>query len=377
MQIADGPSPHLRLVDARALARAAGGAFFGAVTAREREGPARGLAIAGREIVLAGELLDLGLVERRLVRSSHRRQLWTARGARAKGACYEGRVIARRTGVFVTAAAGVLLTGLALAACATSTKDAFDPDDPATDGGGASFSKDSSQPVPVGIGEVFGHSESTLYRVDTITRSVTEVGTFNGCSNVNDIALDESSSIYASTATELFYVETNTGNCTRISTGAFPNSLSFVPAGTVESDRETLVGFQGGDYVKIDPKSGAVTKIGSIGGGLESSGDIVSAKGGKTYVSVRGTGCSDSDCLIEIDPKTGSLARNWGPIGKTQVFGLAFWGGELYAFTNAGELVLLTVDTGKLEAKPIAITNAPPTFRGAGSTTSAPTGPVR
>ena len=84
---------------------------------------------------------------------------------------------------------------------------------------------------PTGAGEVFGHSENTLYRVDTVTRSVTQVGVFDGCTYVADIALDESSNIYASTGTELFYVETNTAHCTRIATGTFPNSLSFVPGG--------------------------------------------------------------------------------------------------------------------------------------------------
>ena len=286
-------------------------------------------------------------------------------------------MIARRIGIWLGPL--LLASGLvaAAAACADSSRDAYDPNGPAAASDGGSFSMEASRPDPTGAGEVFGHSDNTLYRVDTVTRAVTEVGTFNGCTNVNDIALDETSSIYASTGTELFYVETNTGNCTRIATGTFPNSLSFVPAGAIDADRETLVGFQGGDYVKIDQASGMVTKVGAIGGGLQSSGDIVSAKGGKTFVTVTGNGCTDSDCLIEIDPKTGALAHNWGPIGKTQVFGLAFWAGDLYAFTNAGELVLVTIDTGVLVATPIPITNAPKTFRGAGSTTSAPVGPVR
>lgn len=302
------------------------------------------------------------------------------RGPRARAT--REAVIARRIGI-CGAAVSFRLLALALVgvgaatACANSSRDPYDPNGPAAISDGGTFATEASRPDPTGAGEVFGHSDNTLYRVDTVTRAITEVGTFNGCTNVNDIALDETSSIYASTATELFYVETNTGNCTRIATGTFPNSLSFVPAGTLEADRETLVGFQGGDYVRIDQKTGAVTKVGAIGGGLQSSGDIVSAKGGKTFVTVTGPGCSDSDCLIEIDPKTGALAHNWGPIGKTQVFGLAFWAGDLYAFTNAGELVLVTIDTGVLVATPIPITNAPKTFRGAGSTTSAPIGPVR
>lgn len=268
------------------------------------------------------------------------------------------------------------LASLAAAACATSSRGAFDQNAAAAPAdGGTAFSTEAGRPNPSGAGEVFGHSENTLYRVDTVTRSVTQVGVFEGCTYVADIALDESSNIYASTGAELFYVETNTAHCTRIATGTFPNSLSFVPAGTVEPDREALVGFQGGDYVKIDPQSGAVTKIGAIGGGLQSSGDLVSAKGGKTFVTVKGKDCAD--CLVEIDPATGALTKNWGPIGKTDVFGLAFWAGDLYGFTNAGELILITLDTGALVMQPIPVTDAPAKFWGAGSTTSAPIGPVR
>ncbi len=376
MKITHRAPPLLGLLDARALARPARGALFVAVPVRERERAPCRLAVARGELALAGTFLDLGLVERGVV-SCHRRQLWTARDARAKGACYEGAVIARQIGISGAPVLLALALVGAAAACANSSRDPYDPNGPAAASDGGRFAMEASRPDPTGAGEVFGHSDNTLYRVDTVTRAVTEVGTFNGCTNVNDIALDETSSIYASTATELFYVETNTGNCTRIATGTFPNSLSFVPAGTLEADRETLVGFQGGDYVRIDQKTGVVTKVGAIGMGLQSSGDVVSAKGGKTFVTVTGQGCSDSDCLIEIDPKTGALARNWGPIGKTQVFGLAFWAGDLYAFTNAGELVLVTIDTGVLVTTPIPITNAPKTFRGAGSTTSAPIGPVR
>ena len=260
-------------------------------------------------------------------------------------------------------------------ACAKSTADGFDPNAPQGPDSGSFAQEASVKPDPTGAGEVFAHSENTLYRVDTVTRSVTAIGAFAGCTYVADIALDQDSNIYASTGSELFLVETNSAHCTRIAGGTFPNSLSFVPAGTVESDREALVGFQGGDYVKIDVSTGAVTKIGAIGDGLVSSGDVVSAKGGKTYVTVKGKGCAD--CLVEIDPATGKSNKNWGSIGKPDVFGLAFWAGDLYAFTNTGELLLLTLDTGSLVATPVPITNGPAKFWGAGSTTSAPVGPVR
>ncbi|MBX3190387.1 MAG: hypothetical protein KF819_25530 [Labilithrix sp.] len=274
----------------------------------------------------------------------------------------------------------VLLAGAgavaSVASCAQSGRDGFDPSAP-VDGGAFANNEAAPTPTPGVYGEVFGHSESALFRVDTRTREVAEIGVFQGCTYIADIALDESSTIYGSTGTELFFIETNTARCTRIATGQFPNSLSFVPAGTVDATVEALVGFQGGDYVRIDPKSGAVTKLGEIGDGLQSSGDLVSVKGGKTFVTVKGKDCAD--CLAEIDPADGKLIKNWGSIGKADVFGLAFWGGEVFAFTNGGELLALTLDTGKLEVTPLPIANAPSglKFWGAGSTTSAPVGPVR
>ena len=150
-----------------------------------------------------------------------------------RGACYEHVVFARSI--------GLLALTLAFVSCATSSRDPFDPSAPPVGPDGGSFAQDGGmKPVPTGVGEVFGHSENTLYRVDTVTRSVTEVGVFAGCTYVADIALDESSNIYASTGSELFYIETNTARCTRIAGGTFPNSLSFVPLGTVEADREYL-----------------------------------------------------------------------------------------------------------------------------------------
>ena len=273
--------------------------------------------------------------------------------------------------LFVVGAA--LAIGATFAACAHSEK-AESEDAPDASGTFSPEGGDTSTPVN---GEVFGHSENRLFRVDTLTHVVEDIGYFQGCSYVADIALDSKSNMIASTGTDLYLVENNTARCTKIASGTFPNSLSYVPAGTFALDEETLVGFQGGDYVKIDPASGKVEKLGALGGGFESSGDVVSAIGGKTFVTVRGPSCND--CLAEIDPKTGKMTKNWGPLGKSDVFGLAFWAGELYAFTNGGELVLVTIVDDKLVTEVVPIANAPAglKFWGAGSTTSAPTGPVR
>jgi hypothetical protein len=116
-----------------------------------------------------------------------------------------------------------------------------------------------------------------------------------------------------------------------------------------------------------------VTNIGSLGSaGLESSGDIVSVINGPTYLTVYGPGCAD--CLVEVNPKTGAITKNWGLLAHSDVYGIAFWAGAVYAFDAAGGLFELTFAGGKLGTKEIPIPNktAGLEFFGAGSTTSAP-----
>jgi hypothetical protein len=232
------------------------------------------------------------------------------------------------------------------------------------------------------VAEVFGHSATTLFRLDPTTKAVTTVGQFTTSGDdMIDIALDKDSNLYGTSFGALWKVDKNTAVATKIASGGYPNSLSFVPAGTVDPMKEALVGYQsdifgGSTYVRIDTTTGAITAIGPLGAGYQSSGDIVSAIGGGTYLTVIGPGCGD--CLVEVDPATGAMKKNWGPVQFGAVYGVAFWDGVVYGFTNAGSLFQLDFVGGALQSHLIAIPNALPglSFYGAGSTTAAPVGPV-
>jgi hypothetical protein len=238
----------------------------------------------------------------------------------------------------------------------------FDPQTTSTGSGGEELKE----------AEVFGHSSSTLYRLDPLTKQVATVGPFQKCSSVIDLAIDAKSSLFATTTGGLYRVDKKTAVCTLVAQGDYPNSLSFVPAGTLLPDDEALVGYNGSTYVRIDTVTGVVMTIGSLGGGYQSSGDIVSVKDGGTYLTINGNGCGD--CLVEVDPKTGALTKNWGSVGFSAVYGLAYWAGRAYGFSDDGDLFEIKFVGSGLQSTPINVPNAPLNLRfwGAGSTTIAP-----
>lgn len=291
----------------------------------------------------------------------------------------------------VSVSSCALVLALACAACGAadgpgpSTKSGKTSGDPSNGGFGANngdgaTNNGGNDTSPGQPSEVWGHSADTLYKLDPTTKAVSVVGPFKGCSgDVLDIALDADSHLFATTADALWTVDKSNASCTKIASGTYPNSLSFVPKGTVDANSEALVGYDRGTYVRIDTKTGQKTNIGSIGDGLESSGDIVSVKDGATFLTVTGgASCSATDCLIEVNPTTGALVKNWGSIGRSEVYGLAFWAGKVYGFDAAGELFEVSFDGEALTTRAIDVPSSTTNlaFWGAGSTTSAPvTGP--
>jgi hypothetical protein len=259
----------------------------------------------------------------------------------------------------------------------SSTKESGPPPGDAPDLG-ESGGPDSSLPSTA---VVYAESPDTLYELDPVTNAITEVGAFSGCTYVIDIALDKDSNMYATTLDGLYAIDTKTAACTLIASGSsYPNSLSFVPAGTLDPMVEALVGYVGDTYVRIDPKLGGITMLGSIGQSYSSSGDIVSVKGGGTYLTVKGGPMGTcNDCLIQVDPSTGAFLHLWGPVNHTDAFGLAFWGGAVYGFDTAGDVFEIQFEGLAMQITTIPDPGAPPALEwyGAGSTTSAPLTPPK
>lgn len=244
------------------------------------------------------------------------------------------------------------------------------------------------------VGEVYAHSDITLYKFNPVAGDFAAVGDFSclkgtdGVAEMLDIAIDRAGNMvgtaamseHATITGRLVTVDKMTAACTVLRTGSYPNSLAFVPIGTVLPDREALVGYVNDAYVMINPDTGMVSGIGNLNapGAANpwmSSGDIVSIVGGGTYVTIipKGSVTADpaGDRIAEVDPATGTIKRVIGATGAAGLFGLGYWGGIAYGFSNTGLLVKIDLATGS--GTPVPITGAPATgFYGAGTTTVAP-----
>jgi hypothetical protein len=240
-------------------------------------------------------------------------------------------------------------------------------------GDGSSSGPEASSPAPTPV--VYAQSAGTLYRLDPASKQVAVVGPFSGgCSSVIDLAIDSASNAYVTTSSDLWSLDLSTAACTHIASGNYPNSLSFVPKGTVDPNAEALVGYVDATYVHINTTTGAVQNVGGLTGSYTSSGDIVSVINGGTFLTVKGGPHNCGDCLLQVNPTTGDLIQDYGSVNHVDVFGLAFWAGTAYGFDNAGEVFSIGWQNGALVTSDITVPNPPPglSFWGAGSTTSAP-----
>jgi hypothetical protein len=272
--------------------------------------------------------------------------------------------------------------------------------------------KGESDPVlPDGTkppGRVYAHTRDELYLYDPLAKKLTNRGKF-GClktrdaekDRVLDLAIDRDGVIYATSDYGLLKITNpDDASCTYVreaNTGLYPNSLAFVPIGTVDATKETLVGYTFESqndgpatvYTKIELPSGFTVAIGNLnppGATVRwrSSGDILSTirNGDKAYLTVHklkadGTDDVGTDSLAEVNPTTGVIIKIIGDTKATQLYGFGQWAGTGYAFSGNGDVVAVDLATGaaaRVFSLPTEAGSGEVWF-GAGVTTDAPTKP--
>ena len=218
------------------------------------------------------------------------------------------------------------------------------------------------------IAKVYAHSATTLYQVDPDTLALSEVGPFawpEGLEDeqMTDIAIDADRNMIGVSYGRVFSVDKATAECTYLAdlSGNF-NGLSFV-----EGDETTLVGATlAGEWFTLDMETGASTLIGTYGDEMASSGDIVYIRDAGAYATVKHPDY-DTNLLVMVEPSTGEAAII-GETGFIEIWGVGYWGGQIFGFTKSGEFILIDAETGAGEL----VETLDASFWGAGVTTIAP-----
>ncbi len=220
------------------------------------------------------------------------------------------------------------------------------------------------------VWKLYAHDRTTLLEIDPLTLNtsnpkVTKIGDFSFEStipaneqSINDIAVTPDNKIYVVSKTYLYQVDPQSAALTKVTElrdkqNQYPPPLVAL---TFETSGQLLASDMDGALIRIHytgAQKGLVEEIGSYGQGQGSSGDLVAIGDGTVYgVSQKGAGATyDDNMLLRVDPTTG-VATPVGAIGYGYVWGLAYWGGEIYGFTNEkstlrGQLLKIDPKTGK------------------------------
>jgi hypothetical protein len=327
----------------------------------------------------------------------------------------------RRFPLFVAVAAGVSFGAMITAACSSPELKSAPLPLRDLDSGQSSGAlpppsdttlPEEDPPLPDGAapqGAVYGHTADTLYLFEPIGKKLTKIGRFS-CLEVGnpdtgangdrmlDIALDRDGVMYGTSDRGFISINPTNASCRYLARDSYPNSLSFVPMGTVDNTKEALVGYvfnptYATGYVRIDVDNGRITKIGDLNppnavDQYMSSGDMIalSRGGNKAYLTVKKIvgdgGAPESDFLAEVDPSTGRIKTILGDIKKADLFGFGYWAGTGYGFSFNGEVLSVDMSNGAAKVLTTLTQDGGPqgqhlSWFGAGVKTLAPTAPTK
>lgn len=144
-----------------------------------------------------------------------------------------------------------------------------------------------------------------------------------------DIAFSPQGALYGvDNTSNLYRINPSTAQVTYIGPlGIFVNSLAFSASGTLYAASDSLW--------TVNTSTGSVTLIGGLGG-FQSAGDLVFDDTGSLFMT------ATSGDLVQVDPTAASF-RDIGPIGDTEVWGLAYGDHTLYGLTADSNSVI-TID---------------------------------
>ncbi len=204
---------------------------------------------------------------------------------------------------------------------------------------------------------VYAHSDTVLYSIDLMAKTLVTVGPFNAPMNdvITDLAVGPDNTIYVVSKTNIYTASPVDGHVTLL--GAISTCGSDNVAMSLTPDGKLLLGDFKGQICSVDITTNppTVTQLGMMGSGMALSGDMVAVADGTIYGTAylisdgntKGTGLNN--VLVKLDPTTGQMQSQVGATGFPKLFGVAYDNGVVFGFTHDGSGDVITIDpmTGK------------------------------
>lgn len=247
--------------------------------------------------------------------------------------------------------------------------------------GGGSDGNGSDQQGCQGVANcysVYAHSDTTLYVVDLMAKTLASVGPFNtpGGEVITDLAVAPDNTIYVISNTALYTASSTDGHTTKV--GSVSACGTQAVALTTTATGEIWTGDFHGALCQIDLTTTPPTVKPPItmASNMALSGDLVAIGDGTIYGTAydlsdgSGMGTQASNVLVKVDLQTGAVTK-LGATGYPKLFGVSFAEDSVIGFTHdqTGHVVKIDPMTGASTIFATFMdpsTNQPISFAGAG-----------
>jgi hypothetical protein len=272
----------------------------------------------------------------------------------------------------------VLALASLVVACGPSSHGGGTTDGSGSGGGDGSGSDQTGCEGIPNCYSVYAHSDTTLYVVDLMGKTLKSVGPFHAPMNdpMTDLAVAPDNTIYTISETALYTANATDGHVTQIGSlsacGTKGVALTTLPNGQIwEGDFS-------GALCQIDTSTSPPTVKPPVhmGNNMALSGDLVAIGDGTVYGTAynlsdgAGQGTQTSNVLVTIDMTTGAVTQ-LGATGYPKLFGVSIAESSVIGFTHDQTGRVVKIDPASGNATVFATfddptTQMPISFAGAG-----------
>ena len=258
--------------------------------------------------------------------------------------------------------------------------------DAAVETGVSSDAGDGSTPAQrgcpaasTGCYTVYAHTDRVLFYLDRVSVQLVEIGPFNAPQIpqndsgtvedvMTDLAVTPDGRVWLISDVNLYLADPMTGQATTV--GPIAKCGMGNIALTSDASGTLYTADSQGALCRVDPTTAppTLTQVGTLSNNAVISGDFVTVGDGTTYATTYNLSSAQSgsnNTLVTLTLANAASVQSIGATGFAKLFGVAYGGGNVLAFTGDGTGDVVTIDPVGGQGQLLASLIDPTTGKGA------------